>query len=136
MSLTIIFVLALHLIADFLLQPNWIQTYKSQDNSVLLMHVTVYFTVFVAGLLFIAPWFGALLYSFVNAILHFGVDYCSSRIITAEVSNMQLEEDEGAMAKPLYQRVDLYKPSLFLGVDQLAHQACLIATISILTISL
>tara|TARA_R100000152_G_C6760619_1_gene184686 strand:- start:683 stop:1093 length:411 start_codon:yes stop_codon:yes gene_type:complete len=136
MSLTIIFVLALHLIADFLLQPNWIQTYKSQDNSVLLMHVTVYFTVFVAGLLFIAPWLGALLYSFVNAALHFGVDYCSSRIITAEVSDLQLEETDTDLAKPLYQRVNLYKPSLFLGVDQLLHQACLISTISILSISL
>ena len=135
MSFTIIFVLALHLIADFLLQPNWIQTYKSQDNSVLLMHVTIYFIVFACGLLFIAPWYAALLYSFVNAVLHLCVDYCSSRIITSEACRIKLKTDEVSLSNPLYQRVDLYMPSLFLGIDQLFHQACLVATISILSIS-
>jgi len=133
MLTTIIFVLALHLIADFLLQPNWIQTYKSRDNLVLLTHVVIYMMVMTLGLMFIASWQAALAYAFINSALHFLVDYCSSRLICSQAKEITIDVNEPVSAdKPLYEQVDLYIPSLLLGIDQLAHQACLILTLHIL----
>ena len=132
MSHTIIFVLVLHLIADFILQPNWITTYKSRDNSILLFHVTVYFFVMALGLLLVASWKAALLYSALNAALHFSVDFITSRLITAQAKSVTLDESVDAVEKPLFERVNLYFPTVLLGVDQLFHQACLIITLPLL----
>ena len=132
MSHTIIFVLVLHLIADFILQPNWITTYKSRDNSILLFHVAVYLFVMTLVLLLIASWKAALLYSAVNAALHFCVDFITSRLITAQAHDIILDESPDNLQKPLFERVNLYRPTVLLGVDQLFHQACLVLTLPML----
>jgi len=132
MLLTIIFVLALHLIADFLLQPNWIQTYKSRDNLVLLLHVTIYTYVLSIGALFTATWRAALLFGIVNGALHYIIDFITSRIITHQARKLRLQEKIEDEEKPLFERVNLYSLSALLGIDQLLHQACLIATLPFL----
>jgi hypothetical protein len=132
MSLTIIFVLALHLIADFILQPNWIQTYKSRDNLVLLLHVIIYTYVLSVGALLLASWKAALLFGVVNGILHYVVDFVTSRVITHHAKKLELQKQAPNEEKPLFERVNLYSLSALLGIDQLLHQACLVVTISFL----
>ena len=129
MFLTIIFVLALHLIADFLLQPNWIQTYKSRDNLVLLLHVTIYAYVLSVGALFVTSFANAVLFGVINGALHFIVDFITSRIITHHALKLKLKENKEGEEKPLFEQLNLYSLTVLLGVDQLLHQACLIATI-------
>jgi|10_taG_2_1085330.scaffolds.fasta_scaffold16875_2 hypothetical protein len=128
MLLTIIFVLALHLIADFILQPNWVQTYKSRDNSILLLHVTVYSYVLGTGALIVAPWEAAVLYGVVNGLLHFIVDYFTSRIITFHALKIKLPEGDEMRDVPIYEKINIYSLCVLLGIDQLCHQACLLAT--------
>lgn len=126
MHYTIIFVLFLHLIADFVLQPNWIQTDKSKNNLVLFYHVAIHFIVFFIGLL---PWFGlfpAFQYALVNASLHFLIDFVSSRIISNQACTIGKQRNFDK--RPLYQQVNLYVPCLFLGIDQWGHQLSLILT--------
>ena len=130
MLLTIIFVLALHLIADFILQPNWIQTYKSQDNMVLLLHVTIYSYVVSIGVLIVAPWELALLYGVLSGALHYLVDFCTSRVITWQARKLKMIEN--TEDKPIFERLNIYSLCVLLGVDQLLHQACLIAALPLI----
>tara|TARA_R110000824_G_scaffold3750_2_gene17847 strand:- start:2319 stop:2594 length:276 start_codon:yes stop_codon:yes gene_type:complete len=85
------------------------------------------------GLILVAPWKVALLYSAVNAVLHFSVDFITSRVITAQAKTVILDDSDGAVEKPLFERVNLYLPTVLLGIDQLFHQACLIATLPLLS---
>lgn len=128
MLLTIIFVLALHLVADFILQPNWVQTYKSRDNSILLLHVTIYSYVLSMGALIVAPWEAAVLYGVINGLLHFIVDYITSRIITFHALKIKLPAAEEMASVPIYEKINIYSLCVLLGIDQLCHQACLLAT--------
>jgi len=129
---TIIFVLALHLIADFVLQPNWIQTYKSRNNLVLLLHVVIYAYVLAIGALFLGTWKHAILFGIANGALHYMVDFVTSRIITWQAKKLQLSDGANAEEKPLFERLNLYSLSVLLGVDQLLHQVCLMLTLPIL----
>jgi hypothetical protein len=88
------------------------------------------------GLLLVAPWKVALVYSVANALLHFSVDFITSRVITAQAKTVRLDNSPGAVEKPLFERVNLYFPTVLLGIDQLFHQACLIATLPLLSWSL
>ena len=132
MFLTIIFVLALHLIADFILQPNWIQTYKSRNNLVLLLHVVIYAYVLAIGALFLGTWQNAILFGLANGALHYMVDFVTSRIITWQAKKLQLSDEANVEEKPLFGRLNLYSLSVLLGVDQLLHQVCLMLTLPIL----
>ena len=132
MLLTIIFVHALHLVADFILQPNWVQTYKSRDNSILLLHVTIYSYVVGMGALIVAPWQSALLYGVVNGVLHFIVDFVTSRIITFHALKIKIPENKELQNVPIYEKINIYSLCVLLGIDQLCHQACLLATFPLL----
>lgn len=135
MFLTIILVLALHLVADFILQPNWVQTYKSRDNSILLLHVMIYTYVISIGALLIAPWKMALLYGVVNGVLHFIVDYVTSRIITFHALKLEIPKHDENSDVPIYEKINIYSLCVLLGIDQLCHQACLLATFPLITTS-
>ena len=63
----------IHFVADFIFQSNYTAINKSKDNYVLLYHVILY------GILFI-PF--SIQYAFLNAALHFGVDYITSRAVS------------------------------------------------------
>lgn len=66
-----IFLLVLHFIGDFLLQSNWMATYKSKEALPLLVHVSIYSLCFL--------WLG---YGFWLAVFltHLITDYLTSRI--------------------------------------------------------
>ncbi len=64
--------LTLHFIADFIMQSDYVARNKSKSNLVLLKHVTIYALPFM---LLISP-----LYGTVNGVLHFIVDYFTSRL--------------------------------------------------------
>lgn len=69
LTLTLIF--TIHFVADFLLQSDYMAKNKSKSNTILFYHVSVYSIPFM---FIISP-----LYGIINGILHFGVDYVTSR---------------------------------------------------------
>lgn len=69
---TILTIVVLHFIADWLLQSRNTAERKSEDVSVLLLHCFVYGLPFM---IFVSPIYGA-----INLWLHFVVDYVTSRI--------------------------------------------------------
>jgi len=68
---TIIILIWVHFLADFVLQSNWVATNKSTKTWVLGLHSLVY-----AMPLVILGWRWAI----ANGVLHFGVDYITSRM--------------------------------------------------------
>lgn len=88
-------ILFLHWIADFILQTDWMAQNKSTSNKALLIHVSVYTLPF----LFIG-WKFALL----NSVIHFCVDYITSRI-----------------AKKFYNNGDIHNFFVIVGFDQTIH---------------
>ena len=99
----VLMLLATHFIADFLLQSHDMSVNKSKSNSVLAQHCIVY------GLCFI--WLGTR-YAVITAILHFMVDWCSSRITSR-----------------LYARQEYHWFFVVIGADQLIHYIILILTL-------
>lgn len=60
-----------HFIADFMMQSDNMTKNKSKSNKVLLSHVSIYT---IAFMVLVSP-----LYGLVNGILHFAIDYVTSR---------------------------------------------------------
>lgn len=120
----LIIIFLLHFIGDFIFQPYWMKIKKSRQSSVMLLHILLYTSVLMVGLSIFYPNPVAISYAFINGIIHFIVDYASSRVIST--SSRELVVREGP--EPLYERVDMHVPILFLGVDQLLHHISLIAT--------
>ena len=74
MPLSVVLTLVwLHFLADWLMQTDRVATQKSQSNSILLWHVSVYSLPFV--------WFGWQ-YALTNGALHFVVDWFTCRATT------------------------------------------------------
>jgi hypothetical protein len=100
--ITIIYLLTLHFIGDFILQSNYMASNKSKSNLALGLHVLVY------GLPLIFISFN---FAVVNVIFHFIVDYITSRITFA-----------------LWQRRNIHYFFVVIGLDQLIHSITLILT--------
>ena len=104
--------LAVHWVADFILQTHWQAQNKSKNLEALARHVGSYTLALLIGSAFI---FGqsAALFAFVaiNGILHFGTDYFTSRWTSA-----------------LYAKQDWHNFFVVVGLDQLIHQVTLAAT--------
>lgn len=71
MEYTLILIIWLHFVADFLLQPDWMATRKSSNTWILALHCLVYGAIFV-----LIGW----AYAAVNGLLHFAVDFVTSRL--------------------------------------------------------
>lgn len=104
----ILWVLFVHLIADFFLQTNWMAQNKSKRFDALYLHILVYWMTFL--LFTLSP-----IYAIVNAAIHLVVDFFTSRINSY-----------------LYQYYDRHWFFCGIGVDQFIHSTCLIATLGLL----
>ena len=92
----------IHWVADFFTQSTTMATRKSKSNKWLTAHTAVYALPFLP----IGFW-----YAVVNAILHWGVDWATSRITSS-----------------LWQREDKHWFFVMVGIDQAIHMTCLVFT--------
>lgn len=108
--------LALHWLADFVLQTNWQASNKSKRNDALAAHVCVYTLVLGAGSVLMFGWSMAwVCFVVANGILHFGTDYMTSRV-----------------SARFYAKQDWHNFFVVVGFDQLVHQTTLAATLALL----
>lgn len=100
--MTILGIVWLHFIADFVLQSDKMAQGKSSSNKWLGIHICVYTLPFML----IGP-----LYAIINGALHFVVDYFSSR-----------------EAGKLYKKGEIHWFFVVVGFDQALHFTCLFGT--------
>ena len=131
MEIILIAVLFLHFVGDFVCQPYWLKIAKTRHLDALFLHIGIYFFVMVFGLSFLVGIREAFYYSLINALAHFIIDAVTATIISSRSTKLKLDPD---VRRPMFERVNLYFPIMFLGLDQLLHQACLMATIFLLLV--
>ncbi len=74
-------IVAIHWLADFVLQSQWMSLNKSKNSLALLTHVAIYTTVwFAAGFFHFTGWKSLLLFTGITFITHFCIDYVTSRL--------------------------------------------------------
>ena len=103
--------LAVHWVADFVLQTHWQAQNKSKNNEALVRHVGVYTGMLALAVPFIfwpVVTFGPFLFVVFNGVLHLGTDYVTSRL-----------------SSRLYAKQDWHNFFVVIGFDQLIHQATL-----------
>jgi hypothetical protein len=130
--------LAVHWIADFVLQTHWQASNKSKDNAALAVHVINYTAtigIAVPGIFFRVD-LSAAIFVAVNGVLHFITDWCTSRVssrlfmgqfqvLTVSGPGMGISPGPHLISK------DNFNPHNFfvvIGLDQLIHQATLTVT--------
>jgi hypothetical protein len=121
-TMVFIYILLLHFLADFVLQPYWMSVEKANNMTPLILHIIIYTAVIFFGLWAIVDFQESLLFSLFTGALHFVVDFGTSRIITDNSDTLKLDPDE---SKPVHRRLQLWGPITLLGFDQLLHQTCL-----------
>jgi hypothetical protein len=108
---TIMTIIVLHWIADFVLQTDWQAKNKSKNNAALIAHVSSYtIALLVYGLIFLPVEF-AYPWALINGGLHLGVDYVTSRINSY-----------------LWSKGRVHDFFVSVGFDQLIHYTCLFGT--------
>jgi hypothetical protein len=111
MILQFLALLAVHWVADFVLQTHWQASNKSKRMDALARHVGCYTMVLFFAVPFVfpgehyGPWSAFIL---LNGSLHFLTDYVTSRI-----------------SSKLYAKQDWHNFFVVIGFDQLIHQATL-----------
>ena len=95
----VLLILVLHWLSDFVLQTDWMAKNKSTSNKALGLHILVYSIPFL-----VIGWKFALF----NGVLHFGVDYVTSR-----------------MSKKFYEKGDIHNFFVVIGFDQVLHYSML-----------
>lgn len=115
----LIALLVTHWIADFVCQTDWMATNKSKDNWPLFVHCLTYTTVFLPFAIWALPaggvvaWF--LLFTFIT---HFYIDYYTSK----QTKKLSAQGKYGS------NRIPNLGMFAIIGLDQLLHYICLIAT--------
>ena len=99
---TIILLLTMHWVSDFILQSDQMAKNKSSSLKWLAIHVAVYIIPF-----FLFGWVFAL----VNGVLHFAIDFFTSKL-----------------NKYLWDRQRVHWFFVGVGFDQLLHAICLLVT--------
>lgn len=112
-------ILVAHFVGDFLCQPRKWADVKHKDDKALMSHVSVY--AFVITVIMAVVCAGTIPYSLVvwwgllNCMLHFGVDYVTSRLF-----HKNWEAGNKATAINIF------------GFDQLLHYLCLFGTFGLM----
>ncbi len=106
--------LAVHWVADFILQTHWQASNKSKNLGALARHVGIYTVGLAVGSVLIFGFFrpDVGVFVLVNGALHFGTDYFTSRWTSA-----------------LYAKGDWHNFFVVIGLDQLIHQTTLAVTL-------
>lgn len=111
-----------HYIADFVFQTDWMARNKSKDNTPLAVHCWVYGLIFMLPSLFLFKnLIVAFLFCAVNAYLHFGIDYITSRVASKKYADGNL----GSTTVPNFGFFSI------IGLDQSLHYTCLVITYGI-----
>lgn len=100
--ITILILIWIHFVADFILQSDAMAKNKSKSNKWLLLHVAVYSIPFL--------WFGWL-FTLVNGVAHFVTDFITSRITSK-----------------LHAKGEIHWFFVVIGFDQAIHITTLILT--------
>lgn len=115
---TIITILFAHWVADFIFQSQEIAANKYNNIYVLIRHICIYTTV-LFSILCISKLFGINIDSeklmqlcALNGLLHFIVDFCTSKI-----------------THYLYSKNKIHEFFVVIGFDQLLHYSCLFMTL-------
>lgn len=109
-----VILLAVHWVADFVLQTHWQASNKSKNNVALYEHVLAYTIVLWSVVPFLFGISGnAEFFVLVNGILHFITDYFTSRA-----------------SSKLFAKQDWHNFFVVVGADQLIHQFTLAATMA------
>ncbi|PQO46309.1 DUF3307 domain-containing protein [Blastopirellula marina] len=105
------YVMLTHWIADFLCQTRWMAENKSKDLKALSAHVGVYTVVLGVLCWPLFSLLGGLAFMLVNGVLHFVVDFITSRI-----------------SSYFYQQKNMHAFFATVGFDQYLHFVCLWGT--------
>ena len=140
--------LAVHWIADFVLQTHWQAQNKSKRLDALAQHVAVYTSALLFAVPFIAPQAGYrmwLAFILVNGAMHFVTDYFTSRWSSKHFGPairdthrvMTYTDSHGVAPDAANMRLMAANPGhhyhnffVVIGFDQLIHQATLAATMA------
>lgn len=101
----LLLIIWLHFISDFILQPTFLSENKSNNNYILLIHVAIYLIPFI-----LIGW----IFAIINGVLHFIIDWFSSRI-----------------CKFFFIKKKLHLFFITIGLDQVIHISILILTYKI-----
>ena len=111
----IIYILFIHWIADFIAQTDYIAKNKSKSIKVLSEHIIVYFLIlYIASI----PLFGikvAFSFAFINSVLHFCIDYVTSRIVSY-----------------YFNKNDTHNAFVVIGFDQFLHVSILLISAKVM----
>jgi hypothetical protein len=102
--LTLIILFALHWVADFFLQSDWMAVNKSKSNKALGAHIGVYTAVMLIATL--NP-----VFAIVNGLIHGAIDYVTSRI-----------------SSKFHKAGDIHNFFVVIGFDQFLHIVTLLVT--------
>lgn len=103
---TFILIMFVHWVADFIMQTRWMATNKSTSNLALGTHILVY--------MIPMSMFGVY-FAIINGILHFTVDYFTSRGTSY-----------------LWKKQETHMFFILIGLDQFLHMVCLLYTYKLL----
>jgi len=129
----LIAILALHFVADFLLQTRTMGRKKGKSIMWLSMHVGVYLIALLSvGLLFGHHVTDNMVlvfeYCFLNTILHWVTDFCTSKAsgfcYLKMTEQVELEVNLSVKKKPIWEKAFWS----VIGFDQLLHTAALLLT--------
>lgn len=111
-----------HWIADFVFQTDWMARNKSKSNTALMAHILTYST--ILGICLSPFLFSIELLAFVviNAVLHFTIDWCSSRV----TSKLHRQNKMGSATVPNFGFFSI------IGLDQFAHMSSLFITFGLI----
>lgn len=111
----VVFLLALHWVADFVCQSHWMASNKSRNPAALGLHIITYGMVLAVGTVVVFGFNGIVGFLIINILSHFAVDLVTSRITSV-----------------LWQNQRWHDFFVVIGIDQLLHTSILVLSLRLL----